>query len=53
MGGKKEPTDPGNASALDIGSLLGRAGAPSTEVSLGRNKAAEGKQSKFQNSKGP
>lgn len=42
-GGKEEPIGPGTASSLDIRSLLERAGAPSTGMTLGRNKAAEGK----------
>lgn len=42
-GGGEEPIGPGTASSLDIRSLLERAGAPSTGMTLGRNKAAEGK----------
>lgn len=41
--GGEEPIGPGTASSLDIRSLLERAGAPSTGMTLGRNKAAEGK----------
>lgn len=42
-GGKEEPIGPGNASSLDIRSLLEGAGAPSTGLTSGRNNAAEGK----------
>lgn len=42
-GGKEEPISPGNASSLDIRSLLEGAGAPSTGLTSGRNNAAEGK----------